>query len=447
MASFWPFKAKKRKLFILSIDGVPFSLVREAFAKDMMPNFRRLLKQGSLIKMNSVIPTISSVAWATFACGVNPAKHNIYGFVDRDENMNLFIPNAAHMRAKTLWHWLNEYGKKVILINLPIAYPPSAVDGIMVSGFLGTELDKCVYPKEIAPVLKKMNYIIDPDPRKAKRDKEGFLEELFAALQARREAAFSFLKHEAWDFFMLHVMETDRLNHFFWEAKDNENSKYHQEFWKLYKRVDELIGELNAELSGAAEFMILSDHGFCALLFEVDLNEYLHQQGFLLYKSEDAKGLTEIHPESKAYSLIPGRIFINLKGRQKVGSEEYQNLREAIIEALLSLKDPRNGAPIIAHVYKREKLYSGPYLERSADLIAMPHRGYDLKGKINSGKLLEKNHIMGMHTYDDALLFLKDHKLNSKEPAIVDVTPTVFALLGLPIPEELEGISLLGGAR
>jgi len=444
--AFW-FRKRNRKLFILGIDGVPFSLLQEALAKDMMPNFKRLSQQGSLIKMNSVIPTISSVAWATFACGVNPAKHNIYGFVDRDENMNLFIPNAAHMRAKTLWHQLNEYGKRVILINLPIAYPPSPVDGIMVSGFLGTDLDKCVYPKRIAPILKKMNYIVDPDSRRAKTDKEGFLNELFAALRARREAAFSFLKHEAWDFFMLHVMETDRLNHFFLEAKDDHNSKYYQEFWKLYKQVDELIGEIHAELSGAADFMILSDHGFCKLLFEVDLNEYLRQQGFLHYKTEEAKELADIHPESKAYSLIPGRIFINLKGRQKVGSEEYQNLRGAIMESLLKLKDPQNGLPIIEHVYGREELYDGPYLERSADLIAMPNKGYDLKGKINSGRLLEKSYIVGMHTYDDALLFIKDHKLNSKEPAIVDVTPTIFELMGLPVPEELEGISLLGDAK
>jgi predicted AlkP superfamily phosphohydrolase/phosphomutase len=418
---------RKRKLFILSIDGLPFSFLQQAFAKGLMPEFKSLCKEGSLVRISSTIPTISSVAWATFMTGVNPAKHNIYGFVDMDDEMNLFIPNAAYLKAKTIWERLSDLGRKVIVINVPVTYPPKPVNGVLVSGFLGTDLNKSTYPLEVAYFLQDKGYIIDPDPRKAKTDKDGFLEDIFKALEGRRMAALHFLEEDNWDFFMLHVMETDRINHFYWEAKDDPQNEYHQRFWEFYRKVDDLIGELCGQVK---EFMILSDHGFCSLKWEVDLNEYLKREGLLKFNGN------KINPNWEAYSLIPGRVFLNEERKEKEKEKEKE-----IISKLFELNC--NGKSVIERVWRREELYLGPYLERSAHLIATAHKGYELKGKINSGKLFDRSHISGMHTYEDALVYIKGHLLETEDAKLIDVTPTVFRLLGLPIPGEFEGRSLI----
>lgn len=433
-------------MFVLSIDGVPFSLLEEAFASRKMPDFARLSRQGGFTRMNSVIPTISSVAWATFMIGVNPGKHNIYGFVDRDGEMRLSIPTSRDVKAKTLWERLNGQGKRTIVINVPVTYPPKPVNGILLSGFLSSTLDKACWPPDISHNLRTMGYVIDPDPWKAKDDKAGFLEDCFNALRARKEVALEFMRSEDWDFFMLHLMETDRVNHFYWDACEDGGSPYHRRFWEFYREVDQTIAEVHEALPKGCEFVILSDHGFCGIKKEVDINTYLRQSGLLGFR-KDAKEPADIYPHSKAYSLIPGRIFINLKGRELTGSvkpRDYTEVREEIAATLLQLTDPETGAPIIQRAYEREELYDGPYFAGAADLIAHPHRGYDLKAKIGEKPLFSQSHRVGMHTYDDASLFIKGHDLDSgRAISIVDVTPTIFDLMGVSIPNELDGRSLL----
>jgi len=291
-----------------------------------------------------------------------------------------------------------------------------------------------------------MGYIIDPDPWKAKDDKEGFLEDCFKALRTRKEAALEFMKKEDWDFFMLHVMETDRVNHFYWDGYEDEGSPYHERFWEFYREVDQTIAEVHAALPKGCEFMTLSDHGFCRIKKEVDINAYLCQQGMLDFR-DGSKEPVDIDPSSKAYSLIPGRIFINLRGRELTGSvepEDYESRREKIIESLLEFTDPETRAPVIERVYKREELYDGPYFDRAADVIAHPHRGYDLKAKMGERLLFSLSHRVGMHTYDDASLLINGHDLDSGGAiSIVDMTPTIFNLMGVSIPNGLDGRSLL----
>ena len=91
--------------------------------------------------------------------GVNPGKHNIFGFIDRDPaTYKQFIPTAAHMKASTLWEVLSLAGKRVIVVNVPVTYPPRQVNGILVSGFLSPSLDKAVYPASYLPALKSLGW-------------------------------------------------------------------------------------------------------------------------------------------------------------------------------------------------------------------------------------------------------------------------------------------------
>ncbi|MFQ5795330.1 MAG: alkaline phosphatase family protein [Candidatus Bipolaricaulia bacterium] len=439
---------RAKKLVVLGLDGLPFSLLNEAFAAGRLPNLKRLSREGVWAQMNSVIPTVSSVAWATFMTGQNPAQHGIYGFVERSGQMKRFIPTGSDINAQTLWDRLNQLGVRTIVMNVPLTYPPKPVNGILISGFLGPNLDRITYPQEVSMLLKKKGYIIDPDPRNVVTDKDGFLSEIFKAFQARADVALHLLREEAWDFFMCHIMETDRLHHFFWDSKDDTGAKYHRGFWKFYKRLDEFIGGLTAELPQDTGLLILSDHGFCAIKVEVDLNVHLHQCGFLTFKAS-ARHLADLDPGSVAYSLPPGRIYLNLKGREQLGwvdpdSADYEKWREEIAASLLDLADPESGDKVIQRVHRREALYKGLHLNWAADLIAHPQRGYDLKADIRADELFSIGPRIGMHTYRDACLFIRGVQIAPQAPiSIVDVTPTIFDLMGLPIPGDLDGRSLL----
>ncbi|MEO6577410.1 MAG: alkaline phosphatase family protein, partial [Candidatus Limnocylindria bacterium] len=71
------------RVLVVALDGVPYTYVRRLFDAGEMPNLREIAARGELAQMDTSMPNVSSVAWASFMTGANPGKHNIYGFLDR----------------------------------------------------------------------------------------------------------------------------------------------------------------------------------------------------------------------------------------------------------------------------------------------------------------------------------------------------------------------------
>jgi predicted AlkP superfamily phosphohydrolase/phosphomutase len=175
-------------------------------------------------------------------------------------------------------------------------------------------------------------------------------------------------------------------------------------------------------------FIVLSDHGFCRVKYNVQLNQFLENEGYLFWENDGPKNVTELSRESKAYSLIPGRVFINLEGREPKGSvatSDYDKLREELKGRLLELESPE-GEKMIEKAFLREEIYSGDYIENAADIIVHPKWGFDLKGNVNTGQICQKpGAIDGMHKYEDAAIFGKGLDL-SKVDSIQDPLRILF---------------------
>jgi len=441
-------KDKGRKVVVIGPDGTPLSLISSLIAEGELPNFARIFEGGSVRPMTSAIPAVSSVAWSCFMTGKNPGKHGIYGFLDRKPNSyDTYIPNSNVMRSETLWEILSRHGKRVVVMNVPVTYPPRRVNGILVAGFLSPRLEKATYPASVGEQLKSMGYRLDVDPWQARENKDKFLEDLYYTLDKRQEAMFHFMETEEWDFFMLQIMETDRLHHFLWEHWEKGDEKYAPAFLKLYHKIDGLLGRLYERLTEDTTLVVLSDHGFCTMKKEVFINRWLQDNGWLNFTKDPPDSLRDIHPDSKAYSMDPGRIFVNLRGREPQGSvdagREYEALRKELTDALSELREPESGEPMIERVYKREEIYSGECYPQAPDLVAMPCRGYDLKGSIKKAVLTEKGVINGAHTYNDAMIYIQGQDIKKQEVAIVDVMPTILRLMDVPIPRDVDGSVLI----
>jgi len=272
------------------------------------------------------------------------------------------------------------------------------------------------------------------------------LEDIELTFRKRTETFFRLMKEEKWDYLHLHVMCTDRLFHFLWEDMENNDPEYTPGFYAYLEQIDAFIKELLSKMDENTDLVVLSDHGFCRVKKDIYLNYWLKEEGYLSFDKEDPKTVADISEETKAFSLIPGRIFINLKGKYPRGSvskEEYESLREELSKKLMELKDPETGENIIARVYKKEEIYSGQGFDIAADLIAHPVDGYDLKGNVNKDHLGEKGPINGMHTYDDAFLFIRGKEFKREDFSIVDVMPTILDMMKVKKPDDLDGTSLL----
>jgi predicted AlkP superfamily phosphohydrolase/phosphomutase len=246
-------------------------------------------------------------------------------------------------------------------------------------------------------------------------------------------------------------METDRLHHFLWQQMEEEDATYGPAFYDFYRRIDDMLGQLADRLDRHTTLMWMADHGFCTIKKEVYINRWLADNGWLRLRNvppDRKRGLDEIDPSSVAYSLDPGRVVIRVRGREKEGpvspGAEYEALRDEIATKALELRDPDSDEAIFQAAFKREDLYSGPYLEQAADLILAPNDGYDPKGSLYKETLTYKgDELVGMHTYDDAMLYVGGHSLSPARFSVLNVMPTVLALIKVPQPPGLDGQSLV----
>lgn len=417
-----------KKHLVIGLDGVPYSLLKQMFEQGVMPFLCNLSQKNQFKELKSVLPTVSSVAWTSFATGMNPAEHNIFGFVDRRSNpFELFLPNSNTRRKETIWKKLSDAGRQVIVVNVPMTYPPEEVNGIMISCFLCPSLEKGTYPEALHHYLEEKGYVIDADARIAAYDLERFLEELFLVMNKRFEVAKELLVKNNWDYFHLHIMETDRLLHFFWHAIEKEDNVYHERVIQFFKVLDDQIREFFTLLERDTGYTILSDHGFCGIKYEVQMNKWLEKEKLLAYQNDTHKTLEQYKEMSLSYSLIPGRFYINLKNREEYGSVEedyYDSVKKLLTNKLLNMRSPE-GEPVIEKVYDRGELYFGEAFEYAADLIAKPANGFDLKARTDCEEIFSKTHLTGMHTYDDAFILSKGYD-NSSIDSITDVSDYIY---------------------
>ncbi len=426
------------KIFVLSLDGLPYSLLMKMVGQNIMPNFKNLIETGNIKKMDSVLPPVSSSAWASFMTGKTPVEHGVMGFLERDPvAMNWAVPAYNDLKSETIWAKLSKVGKRVFTMNVPLTFPPPKVNGIAICGFLGNDVMQGTHPAEVGQFLKQRGYRIDADIELGKRDLHGFMWDLNDVLDKRFEMLFHFWKQESWDFFMTHIMETDRLHHFLWEYMENGDAVFSGMFFDLYRKIDARIGEIIKALSPDMNLIILSDHGFTALKKEVYLNRWLWKNGFLQFRRPNPQNLYDLHPTAKAYALYPGRIYINLRGREKTGSvqagAEYESVCAALKQNLYELCDPDDGQPVVKEILTAPELLArqnqeGRLLTKEEslpthipDLLIIANKGYDFKGQLWNKYIFEKKQFTGTHTFDDAFIFSLNKNIPDCLVSIIDV--------------------------
>ncbi len=442
-------KSAYRRVAVIGLDGVPYSMIADLTGRGIMPATARLFDLGHACPMDSTLPPVSSVAWTSFMTGVNPAKHGIFGFMDRRrESQGIYFPNANQIQSPALWDILTGAGKTTVAVNIPQTYPAREINGVMISGFVAIDLEKAVYPHRLVSALRKMDYRIDVDYQNADQRKEEFFRDLFYTLKKRREVLLYLLDKIPWHLFIGVFTGTDRLQHYFWDDYANPESPWHGAVLDYYRALDAVIGEMAEKLGIDTAVLMLSDHGFAHLEKEVFPNAWLKQGGYLHTTVEPARTFEDIDMDAtRAFVLDPGRLYVNLKGSTPRGivspGREYDELISTLCRELPGLRDPETGGAVIARVFKKQELYAGPLLDKAPDLVLLGSPGYDMKGAISKAELLGKGKFSGMHTHDDAFFFMLDISSLKGKPHIQDLAPTILGLLNVSAPAGMDGKALV----
>ena len=88
----------------------------------------------------------------------------------------------------------------------------------------------------------------------------------------------------------------------------------------------------------------------------------------------------------------------------------------------------------------------GDAVARAPALVAVPYNGYDLKGNVNKEILTEKGDLVGMHTFDDAMLYIRGYEIEREDIDLVDGLPTILVWMDVPVPKDVDGSARIGGA-
>ncbi len=328
------------------------------------------------------------------------------------------------------------------------------------------------YPRDFAAHLQKvggpyktlgwqldtwvLNEGILPEP--------AFLEDAFQSLRQEARLAVHALRHQSPDLAVIVFDGLDRLQHMFWRYSDPKHTLYSAEASRTSKtaierymvELDRIIGELTALAGPDALILVFSDHGFTSYRRNVNLNTFLAQKGFLVYRKPDFSGEPD-WSRTRAYSLGLGHIYINLQGRERhgrVARDEFDSLRRQLTQALLRWTDPATGRSPVRHVFRADSIYSGPALAEAPDLLVALKPGYRISQQSSLGRA-EKSAFSdnarrwsGDHASVDPAavpgVLLANRPLNvSPPPSIMDLAPTILHYLNCDIPADMDGRNLL----
>jgi len=377
--------------------------------------------------------------------GKNPGRHGIFGFTDLAENeISLRLPSFDDIRQPVIWNMIR--GKNALVVNLPFTYPARPLNGVLISGFVAPIFERSIYPQSLIPWLRSLDYKIDVDTVKARQDRGFLIQELFKTLDLREKVILSLMDQTPWDLFVGVVTGTDRLHHFFFDAKDDPSHPFYADFMDYYYRLDAFFARFLDRVAGNTKLILLSDHGFTRLKKQVYLNPILRSMGYLSFTRPDPQSLGDIHPGSRAFAMDPTRIYLNSRGRFRRGTlrpSEAVEVRTKLKHDLEALRlcdagiiEPGPGETpydrLFAEIKLKEEIYEGELLPLAPDLVIIPKLGYDPKAAINASAPVMADIFTGMHTHDDAFLILSDGGSSDRllNPCITDVAGEILEVLG-----------------
>jgi predicted AlkP superfamily phosphohydrolase/phosphomutase len=503
----------KTRVFALGLDGATFDLIQPWAQAGKLPTLARLMSVGSWGVLRSVIPPVTMPAWASFLTGLSPGNHGLYSFLQRQPGTYSMTPfNASYLQASDIGSLLNRHGKRVALINVPATYPPKPLDGMVVTG-LETPGQTVAYthPAWLQEELhQRFDYEVERTEKYDPGQEKLFWRAVERVEQKRLEAVLWLMEQDAWDFFAVVFRGTDILGHAFWRFMDPTHpahdpvlaQEYGDVLLRHYQKMDTAVAQIQARLLPDDILLLMSDHGFGPIHRDVYIDNVLAQAG-LLHMKQTTKararqmlfqaGLTprnmlrllawlrlrnlsrKLIPQNKrlavsaglllynsvdwsrtvAYPLGgAGQIFVNLQGREPEGIVEsgmaYTAVCDEVERALLALRDPDTGKPVVARVWRKAEAYGTHALPDLPDLyIEWVNDQYTDMGGIGYGRGIFSEPIRGRsggHTMRGIFLAhgpgIKQG-YHVSDASLIDLAPTIMHLLGAPVPAQMDGKVLL----
>ena len=223
----------------------------------------------------------------------------------------------------------------------------------------------------------------------------------------------------------------------------------------LYKNMDDLVGRVLETLPEDTVLMVMSDHGFKSFKRGVNLNTWLHQNGYLAVKDRPhGHGVVPRRGLDPDQGLRPG-IGRHLPQFGRPGSSRNgqagrgcAGFKAGDHQGLRKLYDEEWSLDAVGEVYDTREVYKGPYVEEALIWWWGLSRGYRVSWTCATGAVTEEvfedneKSWSGDHCVNPpdvpGILFC-NRKIDADQVSIMDIGPTVLDLFGVPVPDYCDG--------
>jgi predicted AlkP superfamily phosphohydrolase/phosphomutase len=494
------------RLLVIGLDGATFVGLEPMVRQGVMPFLGSMMSNGARGNLRSCDPPYTGPGWSSFVTGTNPGKHSNYDVERRTLDFKGIEPVGYHtLTGVTIWDLATQAGLRTVLLNMPVSYPPPALNGMVICGALTPpDTSEFTHPPELAAEIEERfgPYRLDLSWANYQSTERGRMLDDLEAMMDQHEKVFCWaLQRDPWDLSVAVLVAPDRIQHSLWQwmgldgAVPPGGERLRDRVWALFSKIDKTVERLADAAGPDTNIIIVSDHGFGPLIGRVDLNNLLADLGYFKFRSRrgfmdtvgkglHGLGLRRRHvaallrpfgfkqefvasleggnrlqgagsvtdwSQTQAFSLITNGIFVNLNGREPEGivpEHTYDGLRAELIKKLQSVRDPSTGERVIHRVDRREDIYSGPFLDYAPDLVITEfderYHFYFFPYNHYTKAFNPPGLATGNHAYDGILIARgPDIRPTAISGArLIDVMPTICRILGLPIPGDVDGRTL-----
>lgn len=468
-------KEYKSCIFIMA-DGARADVFSELLSKGELPNISKyLLERGSYKEAVTVFPSTTGPAYTPYIFGKYPGRCNLPG-------IRWFDRNAYMDKLLSFKRFRSYIGLETYFMNTDVSKEFKTVFEIFPRPVnIFNELSRGVGFRNDKTLFSKLYYKV----------KSHFTDKTDEVDMVAERLLLESLKQYP-DFVYTVFLGIDTYSHI--------NHPFHKKVIDSYIRIDKTVGLLakNLEREGRLDetlIIITSDHGLTQTHSHFDTLEFMNHKG---YKTFYYPNVFRHFTNADAASLISGNAMANIYVKSKDGWErkstfdELKPLVDSFIERpevdivagideegrariksergeaaawiddqgfinYVKIKDDPfsyNGVPkkmspeeALANSYNTEypdaivqiiQLLESP---RTGDLVLSAGHGYDLRAKHEKP---EHRSSHGALFRDHMIVpFICNTKINKEFIRTVDVFPTILTCLNQPLPDNLDGVSLV----
>jgi predicted AlkP superfamily pyrophosphatase or phosphodiesterase len=410
-------------VLVVSIDGL-----RRDYLDDRahaLPTLRRLMNEGAVAhSLRSVWPSVTYPAHTTIVTGVVPAKHGIVNNVVFDpfeKNEGGWYWYASAIRVPTVWDAAASAGIDVANVTWPVTVGAGIRFNVPQVWRAHTDEDDNLLRALTSPgLLRELGLPPTDVPADHRRD------------AARAHTAIALMRAKRPRFAFLYLTDLDTAQH--------EAGPLSSRAWSTLEKTDRLLGEVIDAAAGASKrvsVVLVSDHGFAPVDRDVRPNVALREAG-LLTVAPPRDDLRRDASNIQSYEAITWKAGGSAAIMANGGRSEALHARVLELFGRLA-RDPESGIGRVLDGVDVER--QGGFPGALAVLEAAPGATFSER---TDPPMVVPSKYRGMHGYDPtrpemaASLVLWGDGIRRGaalgDVSMIDVAPTIAALLGVPFP-------------